>query len=252
MIARAALAGSALLLLGGCPAAMVTPQPLPPAPLSGAEACATDPDGGGIILWLNPRSVEAGETIELRPGQSAYPSNFDPLPPGCIDAVEADRPDLVRFARREDGTVTATVAEDAPSGTEIVLSASFDGREIAPAPITVFSAAADPLVGLWTQERADCPADTAPVVDFRLAAGGKFYVTWLPMGSRRDYAGSYEYDPASGALALEVESSNYLPDDRAPLTVRREGDTLHILSGSLGSAPDGRGFCREPFTLFGS
>jgi hypothetical protein len=43
-------------------------------------------------------------------------------------------------------------------------------------------------------------------------ADGTFTVTWTPFELYKDYWGTYDYDLASGALSLQVEGGNYIPD----------------------------------------
>ena len=71
------------------------------------------------------------------------------------------------------------------------------------------------LTGLWRQVEIDCagPQPSEPVRELEFRAPGRFWVTFLPFETYRDYWGEVDFDPAAGRLSLTVEGGNSEPEN---------------------------------------
>ncbi len=107
-----------------------------------------------------------------------------------------------------------------PSGTVLDVTADVeDGRRLVTTKVYVFTEAAAPLVGYWTEtSELECGTSAprtpeVPIQELVFRANGTFRVTWQPFELYVDYWGSYDYDLATAALTLTVEGGNYTPPD---------------------------------------
>ena len=94
------------------------------------------------------------------------------------------------------------------------------------------------LTGLWRQVEIDCagPQPSEPVRELEFKAPGRFWVTFLPFETYRDYWGEADFDPAAGRLSLTVEGGNSEPENA-------------ILSGAARLEADGRRLVLDGFNL---
>ena len=215
------------------------------ATLSG-DAC---PDVGekAYLFWMEPRSAEPGDKIALFPYWTDMPGAYNDLPAGCLDQLSVFPEGAASFSRQEDGTAIAEISPDAAPGTMVMLSGTYDGHGLS-GPVQVYRAADNPLVGTWHQSEEGCPAESA-VRELVFTGGGEFSVTWTPFESYKDYWGTYTYDAATGAISLDIESGNQVPDDAVT-----EG-TATLTDGALafdrlflGTPGQAAGPCRADFT----
>lgn len=214
------------------------------ATLSG-EAC---PDVGqkAYFFWMEPRSAEPGDKIALFPYWTDMPGGYNDLPAGCLDALSVYPEGAVTFMRQEDGVPVAEVGDDVAPGTRIRLDATYNGHDLS-GPVEVFRAADNPLVGMWRQDGEGCPADSA-IQELVFTGGGDFSVTWTPFEVYKDYWGTYTYDSETGAVHLEVESGNQIPDDIVPDgTVTADETGLHFETLSFGTPGQASGACDGDF-----
>ena len=179
------------------------------ATLSG-EAC---PDIGerAYFFWMEPLSAEPGDEIALFPYWTDMPGGYNDLPPGCLDGLGVFPEGAATFRRQEDGLAIATISPDLAPGTRVRLEGNYRGYALN-GPVDIYAKAANPLVGMWRQDGSDCPDGTA-IQELVFSGGGEFSVTWTPFEVYKDYWGSYAYDPETGAIRLEIESGNQVPDD---------------------------------------
>ena len=214
------------------------------ATLSG-EAC---PDIGdrAYFFWMQPRSAEPGDKIALTPYWTDMPGAYNDLPPGCLDELSVYPEGAATFSREADGLAIATIGEDVEAGTRVLLSGSYRSHGLT-GPVEVFRAADNPLVGTWRQGGENCPASSA-IQELVFTGGGDFSVTWTPFEVYKDYWGTYTYDLETGAIHLDVESGNQIPEDIVPDgTVVLSDDSLSFETLSFGTPGQAEGVCTGSF-----
>lgn len=214
-------------------------------PTLSGEAC---PDIGqkAYFFWMEPRSAEPGDKIALFPYWTDMPGGYNDLPPGCLDDLGVHPEGAVTFTRQEDGLPIAEIGADVAPGTRIRLDATYNGYGLS-GPVDVFRAADNPLVGMWRQDGEDCPAGSA-IQELVFTGGGDFSVTWTPFEVYKDYWGTYTYDAETGAMTLEVESGNQVPEDIVPEgTVTVDETGLHFQTLSFGTPAQASGACDGGF-----
>jgi hypothetical protein len=214
------------------------------AALSG-EAC---PDIGdrAYFFWMQPRSAEPGDKIALFPYWTDMPGAYNDLPPGCLDELSVHPEGAATFSRQDDGLAIATIGLEVETGTRVLLSGTYRGHGMT-GPVEVFRAADNPLVGTWRQDGEDCPAESA-IRELVFTGGGEFSVTWTPFEAYKDYWGSYTYDVETGAIALEVEGGNQVPEDIVPEgTATLSDNVLSFETLSFGTPQQADGVCTGSF-----
>lgn len=242
---------AALLLVAGCESpggeagGSATPADPRLATLSG-EAC---PDVGekAYFFWMEPRAAEPGDGITLQPYWTDNPGGYNDLPPGCIGDLKAYPEEAATFTRDESGLATATISESVQAGTRVRLDATYRGSHPIGGMVDVFSRDASPLVGVWRQDGADCPPESA-VRELVFTGAGEMTVTWTPFEVYKDYWAAYTFDPESGAFSFEVEGGNQVPDDiMSDGTARLDGDRLILDDAFLGTPRQANDGCRGDF-----
>ena len=155
-------------------------------------------------------ALEIRGFIEARPGSGIYVTDAPPL--------EARAPEgpVARHVRTiEDRASPAADAAPVDESDERVLT------------------------GLWRQVEIDCagrPQPSEPVRELEFRAPGRFWVTFVPFETYRDYWGQVDFDPAADRLALTIEGGNGKPENA-------------ILSGAARLEADGRRLVLEGFNL---
>jgi len=235
------------LALAAC-ATQPAPDPDPrPESASSAAAGACEWPEGHILL------IAGGfEAIEVKPGESVQLgiettagrfSEPAPLPASCRAAWSVEPAGAASI----DASGRLTVPAGTPVGTAFLAAAEVNG-ERARRDVRVADPDPSPIVGRWRQVgKAECggaavAADTMGIQELIIRPTGQFSVTWLPFESYKDYWGRYEYDRATGRLAMRVEGGNRVPpgidlDGRATV----EGGRLvmrDIWLGTPSTAPD--------------
>ena len=214
------------------------------ATLSG-EAC---PDIGdrAYFFWMEARSAEPGDKVALTPYWTDMPGAYNRLPAGCLDELSVHPEGAATFSREADGLALATIGEDVEPGTRILLSGSYRGHGLT-GPVEVYRAADNPLVGTWRQDGEGCPEESA-IRELVFTGGGDFSVTWTPFEVYKDYWGSYTYDAETGAITLEVESGNQIPEDIVPEgTAVLSDNVLSFETLSFGTPRQAEGVCTGSF-----
>ncbi|MCA8900793.1 MAG: hypothetical protein KDA53_06035 [Hyphomonas sp.] len=211
-----------------------------------AEACP-DAGEGGYFFWMEPQSAEPGDEIALFPYFANMPGMYDSLPAECLSDVTVLPEGLAAVSRQEDGLPIVTIAADAPAGERLVISAVYPGDRSLTGIVELYRRQDNPLVGTWRQASEDCPAGI-PIRELVFTAGGEFSVTWTPFESYKDYWGSYDYDAGSGAIQLEVEGGNRVPENIAPGgTAMLTGDSLSFDDLSFGTPFPDAAACSAEF-----
>ena len=215
------------------------------APTLSGEAC---PDIGdrAYFFWMEARSAEPGDKIAMFPYWTDMPGAYNDLPAGCLDDLGVHPESAVTFTRQEDGLPIAEISPDVEAGTRILLEATYHGHSLI-GPVEVYRAADNPLVGMWRQDGEGCPENSA-IQELVFTGGGDFSVTWTPFEVYKDYWGTYTYDPETGAVHLEVESGNQIPEDIVPDGSVIAGETGLSFEGlSFGTPGQADGACDGGF-----
>lgn len=227
-----------LCLVGACvtdPGISEEPATPPLNATLSREDCPL-PNGGGFLYWMDPPSIEFGESVTLDPMFTPSPWAFEHLPAGCVGELSVHPEGAVEFTRLEDGTPVATVTDQAENGGVITIRTVYAGEEPITATLSAYDPSTNPLVGIWEQiDYEDCPAGSR-ILELSFRADGTFSVTWTPFESYRDYWGSYDYEQETGLLTLEIDGGNHIPNDVAIQEVGfYEGNMYLKNDGSFGS-----------------
>jgi hypothetical protein len=67
------------------------------------------------------------------------------------------------------------------------------------------------LTGRYSQQSVEGCEIPEPIGELEFNPGNRFSVTYRPFESYRDYWGSYDFDPATGRIALKPEGGNFVP-----------------------------------------
>ena len=209
-------------------------------------ACRFDMARGAMTLSVGgaPLTVAAGESVRVDPRWTPYPSAWDEVPLRCLGGWRVSHPGVARLSRDRR---TLTIAADAPEGTELTLSARYRGRALTQA-YRVIRPVASPLVGVWTQDRAQCPNDDG-VFELVFGRDGGFTVTFAaPLHNRIDYRGRWTTRAGELLLADLAAAGGRLPDDIPNATGFSLGaDGLLRFATPWHGAAGGRGTCRGAF-----
>ena len=109
-----------------------------------------------------------------------------------------------------DDRLTLKIAEDARPGAELVISYLAGGKPVERS-VRIVSKDEKVLTGIRGQRTLESCAFPSKVGEIEFTENGRFSVTFYPFETYRDYWGTYEFDPASGAVAMKVEGGNYQP-----------------------------------------
>ena len=209
-------------------------------------ACRFDMARGAMTLSVGgaPLAVAAGESVRVDPRWTPYPSAWDEVPLRCLSGWRVSHAGVARLSRDRR---TLTISAHAPEGTQLTLSARYRGRTISQT-YRVIRPVASPLVGIWTQDRAQCPNDDG-VFELAFGRDGSFTVTFAaPLHNRIDYRGRWTVSGEALRLSGIEAAGGRLPANIANATgfdVGADG-LLRFATPWHGSA-DGRGNCRGAF-----
>ena len=212
-------------------------------------ACRFDMARGAMTLGVGGggvRTVAPGEAVRIDPRWTPYPSAWDEVPLRCLDGWRVSNPAVARLTR--DRRVL-TIAADAPEGALVTLAARYRGHPVTQA-YRVIRPVVSPLVGVWTQGRAECPNDDG-LFELVFARDGSFTVTFAtPLHNRIDYRGRWQ--ARGGELVLDgiapAASGGALPGDMARATGFGLGaDGLLRFAVPWHGSLEGRGACRGAF-----
>ncbi|HZW16004.1 MAG TPA: hypothetical protein VFF66_07090 [Brevundimonas sp.] len=205
-----------------------------------------------IEFWIDAEAVHPGESLPLE-AVSALGRTATWTPPAIPSSCLVDwRITPAGIATLSVDRLSLTVSPDARPGETLILEARAPEGPVArhvrtiedPASPAADAAPVDEsdervLTGLWRQVEIDCsgrPQPSEPVRELEFRAPGRFWVTFLPFETYRDYWGQVDFDPAAGLLTLTVEDGNSTPDNA-------------ILSGPARLEADGRRLVLEDFNL---
>ncbi|HEU4452188.1 MAG TPA: hypothetical protein VFR81_03975 [Longimicrobium sp.] len=205
-----------IALLSLAVAACATQQAPAPAPESTSSAGACEWPEGHILLiagGFEALEVKPGESVQL--GLETTEGRFSPrspLPASCRAAWSVEP----AGAATVDAAGRLTVPAGTQVGTAFLVAADLGG-ERARRDVRVADPDPSPIVGTWRQAGpAECggvavAADSMGIQELIIRPTGQFSVTWIPFETYKDYWGRYEYDRATGRLAMRVEGGNRVP-----------------------------------------
>lgn len=209
-------------------------------------ACRFDMARGAMTLSVGgaPLAVAAGESVRVDPRWTPWPSAWDEVPLRCLGGWLVSHPRLARLSRDRR---TLTIAADAPEGAELTLSARYRGHRVTQA-YRVIRPVASPLVGSWTQDRAQCPNDDG-VFELVFRRDRTFTVTFAaPLHNRIDYRGRWSVRGGELLLSGIEAAGGRLPADMANASGFGVGaDGLLRFGTAWHGAAGGRGSCRGAF-----
>jgi Tfp pilus assembly protein PilF len=166
-------------------------------------------------LMSTTLQMQPGETQMLSLGLVECCYYFEPVPVSATWLVEPNAGATINAATGE-----LTIDGDTPSGSIFTVRANIEnGRHIVTVEVHVYTPAAKPLVGSWSEDvqlACDTVTEISPIVpigELVFRADGTFSVTWMPFEIYKDYWGIYTYDPAQTTLVLSIEGGNYIPND---------------------------------------
>lgn len=222
----------AWLLASAAAAILLTPRQAAAQP----SGRCLDPRHNAIFIETGTTTYRQGATVSVRPMFDRMPGGYQPIDLACTRDWRITGPARLARDRR-----SLTIRADAPVGSEITLSYRWR-NERAEARYRVIGRDAVVLTGLRGQQSAEGCEQAEPVRELEFAPGNRFSVTFTPFETYKDYWGTYTYDPATGALAMQVVGGNTVPpgldlDGRA--TLRPDGRL--VLEGMFLGSPRGGG-----------
>ncbi|HEY5722027.1 MAG TPA: hypothetical protein VIT45_06875 [Allosphingosinicella sp.] len=185
--------------------ALLAAPAAPPAPADPDDRCGR---GEWIhhYLEIRPTLARQGSTITLHPMQARGPA-MPAEPLDCTSDWQVSDPALARIS---DDRKSLTIAADARPGAELVISYLGGGKPVRRS-VRIVGKDEKVLTGIRRQRTLESCDLASKVGEIEFTENGKFSVTFQPFETYRDYWGSYEFDPATGAVAMKAEGGNYQP-----------------------------------------
>lgn len=161
------------------------------------------------------------------------------------------------------------IANDAPDGAVLEVRAEIGGAgPPLEARVHIYRGDARPLIGRWRHvAEVSCSGEwrqTEHRTELHFGADGRFHIAMMRADTgRKDYRGTYQHDPKSGTLRLQLEADRERPQDfhgegsanvqLAPTGDPRAGDILFLEGISLGDGvvPSQPAMCKRVFGRFG-
>jgi hypothetical protein len=213
--------------------------------------CHFEMDNAGMTLTVGggARSVAPGETARIDPRWTPYPSAWDEVPIRCLDGWRVSHPALARLSRDRR---TLRIADDAPEGAVVTVSARYRGEAVTQ-EYRIVRPVASPLVGTWVQDATACPAGDG-VFELVFGRDGTFALTFdTPMHSNVDFRGRWRTEAERLLLSDVVgRGGQALPADMAMesgFAIAEDG-ALRFASPWHGTA-GARGRCTAAFRKAG-
>lgn len=213
-----------------------TPTPVPPPAFSQLAITTTADDVRATVLQAQP-----GDVFDVWLAEPVCCYFLERVE--IYDPVWTVTP--AELATLEQGTLT--IAEDAPNGTEITITASYAGETLTET-VYVYRPDENPLVGNWYEtaqltcgDGSEMQTGGTTIGELLFLADGRYYVTWGPFEVYFDYRGDYQYSLATGSLTLTASAINYLPADFAgtgTFELQDNGDLI-ITGIDFGTPPYG-------------
>lgn len=153
-----------------------------------------------LLILVGPNDLQPGESAQI---VLASPECFR-----CAGLLKVDAP-VGWSIEPGDGvginpeTGVLSIFESAATGAHFTVTADVgNGQYSASAEVHVYSAAQNPLVGVWKETGA------GNISQLLLTSGGEFAVTLNPYEHYQDYWGNYTYDLSTGFIELTASAAN--------------------------------------------
>lgn len=216
----------ASLLLAGC---SLDPRPRAAPPPPPDVACYA-PGHRFAFLETDTSIYRQGAVVNIAPMVDMAPAGTRKLPLRCTGGWSITGPATLSTDRS-----IVTIAPDAEPGAIVQISYTHLDKPVT-ARLRVVAKDEVVLTGRWSQQGLEGCSASAPVRELEFQPENRFAVTYQPFETYRDYWGRYSFDPATGAIRLEVEGGNFVPpnldlEGRAEL----EGGRLRLSGLYLGS-----------------
>ncbi len=153
-------------------------------------------------LSVQKRPARQGATLAISPTRYVnFGTSEDPAK--CLSDWQVSDPKAVTLASDRK---SVTIAADAAPGTVVTISYLANGQRVSE-QLRIVAKDAVVLTGIYGQTGLEgCQGPMIGEMEFE--EGGAFSVTFQPFETYHDYWGRYRFDPASGALVLEVTGGN--------------------------------------------
>jgi len=208
-----------------------------------ANACP-EFGSGGYLFNIDKKSVKIGGRFELRPYFTERPGSFEPLSPACLSNIKVSDPGFGSVEKADNHKVLIQVSDNAETGSLVYITASYLTQSVI-GRYTAYDPAATPLIGRWSQDKANCEPGSH-IEELIFSADGTFSVTWQPFESYKDYWGQFEYGPETGGLTLNVEAGNAIPPDVTSGNIVISDNLFEGITASFGT-PEGKSLCSNSF-----
>lgn len=208
MLRSALLALAAVLTLSAPVPTLAETPTLAGAALAGA---CREAKGDDYRLFVTPEVARQGATLTVQGVMRGPDAPWGgPLPLVCLKNWKLSVPAAATLSADHSQLI---IADKAVPGTQVRLTAEFDGK-IAAADFTIVARDAVVLTGYWSEVGdADCPVGDPVLRELHFIDGGKFEATWMPFERYIDYWGDYSFDAATGAIVLKPTGGNNIPAD---------------------------------------
>jgi hypothetical protein len=231
-----ALCGS---LVAGCRHTPPEPPPPPPDP-----ACY--PAGYHFaFLETATRIFRPGAAVGLIPMVNVAPAGTRALPLSCTSDWSVAGP-----AKLSADRTRLDIDPEAAPGSVVTVRFRHADKIVA-GEFKVIGRDEMVLTGRYSQKSTQGCEAAEKVRELEFYPGNRFAVTFFPFETYQDYWGTYEFDPATGRLRMNVEGGNFTPpgldlDGQAEpasgtLTLRE------MFLGSKGGPPPPPGGCTYVF-----
>lgn len=201
-----------LFALAACAVLFATPAAAEPR-LTGAalRAACREAKGDDYRIFLSPEVARQGAALKVSVVSRGPEAPMGaPMPAACLKRWAVSDPAVAILSA--DNT-RLTIAETAAPGATASLSAVIDGKTVTVA-FTVIAREAVVLTGYWSEVGdTACPAGDPPLRELRFLPDGRFEATWTPFESYVDFWGTYDFNPATGAISFTPTGGNRVPTD---------------------------------------
>lgn len=192
-----AICGSGLVL-AGCLGERPERVPEPPDP-------ACHPFRHSTFLDTDTHIYRQGSQIRLTPRVDQAPGGTPELPLHCTGGWTVSGPATLSADRR-----TLSIAPDASVGSEVVVGFRHN-EDAVTARFRIVGRDAVVLTGSRSQQAVEGCSVPDAIGELEFGPENRFSVTFQPFETYRDYWGSYNFDPATGALRMTIAGGNFVP-----------------------------------------
>jgi hypothetical protein len=192
-----------LLVVPGMLAVMAACRTAAPPPDPPDQSCVFQPGRYNFVEY-SAQVFRQGAVVRIQAMRDNMPFGSLAIPMQCTSGWAVSGP-----AELSADRTILTIRPDAPPGSQIQLSFNVRGEAVV-SRLTVVGRDQVVLIGTWGQSAAAGCEGLEPVRELQFGAE-RFSVTFTPFETYKDYWGTYRFDPATGALHMNVEGGNSIP-----------------------------------------